>query len=75
LDREYADRAKIEKVIPEPKEVATTGEWLVYTFHAPEPDRPLKVTFELNPGKFGTLQGRMGLAQDNFTSFNQLIYP
>jgi hypothetical protein len=75
LDREYADRANIEKVIPGPKEVATTGEWLIYTFNAPEPDQPLQITFEVNPSKFGAMRGRMGLDQNNFASFNQLIYP
>ena len=76
LDREYVEGFQVQKVTPEPESVEVGPDRLTYVFNVDEElDKPTAVTFNLQPQKFGRLQGQIGLEGEEPVSFGQFVYP
>ena len=71
LNRSYLESFRIEQITPEPREVESSGEWLVYRFGG---SGTITVTFHLMPEKFGSAAGA-ARAGGNSLAFQQFIYP
>jgi hypothetical protein len=72
LAREYLEGLRIERVVPEPREVESAGRWLVYRFSGPG---PLAVVFDVQPIAFGRLEGIAKISPGARVAFQQFIYP
>jgi hypothetical protein len=71
FNRGYLESFRIEQITPEPREVETSGEWLVYRFGG---SGTSTVIFHLLPEKFGSAAGA-ARAYGNSLAFRQFIYP
>lgn len=79
IDRAFLNGSRIDRITPEPAEVATRGDRMVYTFHAPE-GATAHVRFHLDVESLGSRAGAAGLlAADGSDgpsiSFRQFVYP
>ncbi len=75
LDRQYADQVDIQRVTPEPVEVAVEPGRVVYRFLVSRGQGSVRVTFDLQPQAVGTLHGMAGLLNSRGIAFSQLVYP
>ena len=46
-----------------------------YVFKVNDPNRPIVVTFDLQPETIGRLEGRVGLEGGERVEFEQFVYP
>ena len=73
VSRRYVDAVHVEQIIPEPSEVAATGEWLIYRFVGAG---PFSITFTVKPEQFGGLSGAAQIPGGGRSlAFHQFIYP
>lgn len=75
LDREYVEGVQLQRVSPQPDEVEAGLDRLTYVFKVSELDEPTAVTFHITPQRFGLLQGRAGIEDEEPVNFNQFVYP
>lgn len=75
LDRRYMEGMQIQHISPQPQRVEAGPEGLTYVFYIEDPNRPTAFTFDLQPQKFGVLQGQVGLEDEEPVSFTQFVYP
>lgn len=75
VDRKYLQNVQVQQVTPEPERVKAGTDRMVYVFDVADPGQPTAVTFNLQPQKIGSLQGRAGLEGGRSLSFKQFVYP
>ena len=74
LDREYAHRMDVQRVIPQPLSVAVGTDRLVYRFlHSG--GNPSRIVFELDPQGPGRVVGRVGGTGADRIDISQIVYP
>jgi hypothetical protein len=75
VDREYLRGISIENVVPEPQEVRSAADGLVYVFAVDQPGEPLTVSFDVRHTAFGAKSGRVALVDGPALDFAQFVYP
>jgi hypothetical protein len=75
IDRAYLQETKPERVLPEPQKVEVSGERLLYEFSAASDAGAGAISFELEPGSFGLIRGRLGLDGGDELRFRHFIFP
>ncbi len=71
LSRGYLESFRIERITPEPRAAAASGDWIAYGFSG---DAPITVTFDLVPQEFGSLRGSARGFGETLL-FRQFVYP
>jgi hypothetical protein len=75
IDRDYIQGVLIERVVPEPQEVRSAADGLLYVFAVDEPGQPVTVSFDLRHTSFGAKSGQIALVDGPALEFGQLVYP
>jgi hypothetical protein len=75
LSEEYLDKVDLNRVLPEPIEMAAASDRVVFRFLAATPGEPAEITFALEPAEPGLVHGRVGLVAGPDVAFDQVIYP
>ena len=75
LDRGYLESVRPQTVTPEPDSVEAGPDGFTYVFKVNDPNRPIVVTFDLQPETIGRLEGRVGLEGGERVEFEQFVYP
>ena len=75
LDRGYLESVRTQTVTPEPDSVEAGRNGFTYIFKVDNPNRPIVVTFDLQPQTIGRLEGRVGLEGGERVEFEQFVYP
>lgn len=75
LGGDLVDGIRLHRVTPLPERVLAQHGGLVYVFNAPQPDRPLTVTFAFEPERWGRSRGAVGLDAGETLSLDRLVYP
>lgn len=75
VEQAYLDGVEIQSIDPEPLEVRTGAERMVYVVGVDEPGQPLSVTFHLQQQALWRRSGRIGLTDGTSLSFGQFVYP
>ncbi|MDQ2654906.1 MAG: hypothetical protein M3Z20_17880 [Chloroflexota bacterium] len=73
--RAYLQDVSVEQIVPEPAEVRSAGDHLIFVFAVAQPGQPVAVTFDLRHTAFGPTSGQVGLADEMAVDFGQLILP
>lgn len=69
------DGVDIERISPEPDQIRSEDDRLVYVFPTANADTPISVTFSLRPDALWRLSGEIGITGGPSLSFNQVSYP
>jgi hypothetical protein len=75
LDRRYADRVRVESVVPEPESTELSWDRLTYTFKLGPGRRPPHVTFDITPIALWSTTARLGVIGGDTLTFSQFVYP
>lgn len=75
IDRSYLEDFQLQTIVPEPEEVRSDGDGLIYVFGVDEPGQPVTVTFDLRHTTFGPKSGQVGLANEPSLDFSQFVFP
>jgi hypothetical protein len=75
VDRAYLQDVSVEQIVPEPAEVRSAGDDLIFVFAVDEPGQPVSVTFDLRHTAFGPRSGQVGLADEKAVAFGQFVLP
>jgi hypothetical protein len=75
VDRAYLQGVQLERVVPEPEEVQSAGDRLIYVFGVDTPGQPVTITFDLRHMEFGSKSGQVGLGDEPALSFSQFVFP
>lgn len=75
LDQAYLDSVEVRRITPEPASGRAAAGRSVYTFEVEDPTRPVRVTFDLRPERFGIPSLRAGLVDGPSAEGRQLVYP
>lgn len=71
----FVESLDIESVMPEPAEVRSDGDRIVYAFAIGDPSRPFDATFALEHNNTGSVAGAVGLVDGPEIAFRQIVYP
>ncbi len=75
VDRSYLEGVEVEQVVPEPAEVRSEGDGLIYVFGVDEPGQPVTITFDLRHTSFGPKSGQVALDDGPVLDFSQFVLP
>ncbi len=75
VDRTYVQSAQIQRVLPEPEEVLSDGDGLIYVFGVLAPGQPVTITFDLEHSTFGQKSSWIALANEPRLDFSQVVFP
>ncbi len=75
IAQDYLDKIDIERLLPEPVEVSTSAERVVYHFAIEDPAQRSEIIVDLEPSEPGRIQGHIGLLDGPEIVFDQFIYP
>jgi hypothetical protein len=75
LDREYVEGVQIQRISPQPDDVAAGPDGRTYVFKVDELDEPTAVTFYTMPQRYGLLQSQAALEGEEQVSFTQIRLP
>lgn len=75
LNRDYIEAAQIQRILPPPDAVEAGADRLTYVLRISDAGGPTAVTIHLEPDRFGSLSGQIGLAGHEPLRFDQFIYP
>lgn len=75
IDQRYLDRAPVERVLPEPVEMAAGGDRVRFRFAIAAPGEPVAVIFTMQPTEAGMARGTIGVLDGPEISINQFVYP
>ena len=75
VDRNYVQGLLIEKIVPEPAEVRSAADGVLYVFAVEEPGQPVTVSFDVRHTSFGAKTGHIALADGPALGFGQFVYP
>ena len=74
VNNAFADKVKIEEVLPDPTRVAVSQEKYVFDVASIQPDGTLEVVVRYQPESLGTLSIVLGVGAEQ-VRFWQLVYP
>ncbi|HET9644331.1 MAG TPA: hypothetical protein VFP68_13465 [Burkholderiaceae bacterium] len=74
FDAAYLERVGIEKIVPEPSKTLAEDGSLVFVFDVGSPGE-LRVEFQLNPNRWGRLQGWVTSSGPARLRLSQFVYP
>ncbi len=75
FNRDYLEAFQIQAMTPPPESVEVRGRWLIYVFRVFEPSQPTAIMFYVEPEKFGSISGSIGLGNGSLLTFSQFVYP
>jgi hypothetical protein len=75
LSETYLDKVDVNRVLPEPIEMAAASDRVVFRFLAANPGEPAEITFALEPSEPGLVHGNVGLVNGQDVGFDQVIFP
>jgi hypothetical protein len=75
LNQGFLEKVDVERIVPEPTEMETAADRIVYRFVIPDPEQPATIVFHLDPTEPGQAEGRVGLVDGEEIPFAQFIYP
>lgn len=75
LDREFADRLRIESVTPEPESVETSATRVTYMFEVDDHQSRAVISFGTDQQGMGLQRGAVGVGEGPSVSFRQLVLP
>lgn len=75
LSRAYLDGIEFRFISPEPTDVRTDGERLIYSFAVEDPVAPLLLSFFIQPQAIGPNSGELGIVGGPQLSFSQFGFP
>lgn len=75
LDNRYLEAVTVERISPEPLEIARDTERTLYRFRALTPDRPLDVAFQVRPTGYGPLDLVVGTVDRPPVRLRIFVYP
>jgi hypothetical protein len=75
LDRDFASRLNITRIVPEPDQVLIEPERVVYAFAVGEHGSPLTVSISYEHDGFWQEEGRLGLVNGETVELTQFLFP
>jgi hypothetical protein len=75
VERAYLHEIQIEQIVPEPAEVRSAGERLIYVVDVDEPGQAVTITLNLRHMAFGPKSGQVGLDDHAALDFGQFVFP
>jgi hypothetical protein len=75
IDRLFIERYDIQYINPEPSEVKAGEQSMTYVFELAGSERETRITFNVQPERFGYAVGRIRLEGEPEVRFWQIIYP
>jgi hypothetical protein len=75
IDRRFIERYDIQYINPEPVEVQASDQTMIYMFEIGDLDTQTSITFNMQPERFGYVEGIIRLEGAPEVRFWQLIYP
>jgi len=75
IDADYLSSMDIQRVTPQPEEVQTRGDRLIYVFTVTESSAPHEFVFSMRPQEIGRTSAQAGIVDGAEISFRQLVYP
>lgn len=75
IDRDFASRLAINRVVPEPESVEIEPERVVYIFAVGDQSSPLTVAFAYEHDGFWLEKGRLGLVNGEAVELTQFVFP
>jgi hypothetical protein len=65
----------LEQVLPEPEEVRSSGNGLIYVFTVDAPGQPATITFNPRHTNFGPKSAEVGPSEELVLGFSQFVFP
>lgn len=75
ISYDYLGSGRLERISPEPVEVETESDRLVYVFRLGEPGKTSQVRLFFFPERAGEITCRMGLEGEPHLGFTQFVFP
>lgn len=75
IDAGYMSAIDVEQVTPEPADVQTQGDRLVFVFTATASTGPHAIAISMRPQDMGRLRGEAGIVDGATIAFTQVVYP
>lgn len=75
VNREYFEKIRVERVVPEPDGVVADAEGFRYEFRVAETRSPMTVIFHIEPRARGLAQGRIAIPGAEPLRFRQFVFP
>lgn len=75
FSRDFMDRISVVEIIPEPAEVETGAEEVVYTFAVKDPAQPTSIRMDFEHEQAGTARGAVRLEGGPRLEFESFVWP
>lgn len=75
LDQAYMQHLSLESISPEPLQVESTSDQIIYSFAYSRSQTRVPVTFYLVPEQIGLYRGQISLDDQTQLEFRQFVYP
>ncbi|MEM5776356.1 MAG: hypothetical protein AAGU05_15240 [Anaerolineaceae bacterium] len=75
INREYVKRVQVDGIFPDPEQVETTADRIIYTVNVPDAAGPILVKLNVSAEKSGRLPVEIGWLDGDTLQFNQFIFP
>jgi hypothetical protein len=75
VNRDYVEGAGVRQVTPAPEQEVVDAAGTTYVLATTPDDRPVRVSFRLNPARAGLIKGRVRIGDGPELSFTQVIFP
>lgn len=75
LSKDYFDRMRIDRIVPEPERTLVAEDGVRFGFDANQAGEHGLIIFSLTPVQFGPLRGVLQLGSGPAVEFAQIIYP
>jgi hypothetical protein len=75
FSRNFMDRISVEEIVPEPAEVATSAEQVVYTFEIEDTAQPTSIRLDFEHEQAGTARGVVRLEGGPELAFSAFVWP
>jgi hypothetical protein len=75
IERRFIERYEIQYINPEPSEVKAGEQSMTYVFELADSERETRITFNVQPERFGYTAGWIRLEGEPEIRFWQIIYP
>lgn len=75
INRDYVERVQIDGIIPNPEQVETTADRIIYTVNAQDATGPIRIKLNISAEESGNLAGEVGWLDGDSLQFSQFIFP
>jgi hypothetical protein len=75
IGADYLDEVELGAITPEPTEVRSTGNRLVFVFAVDDPAQPVRISIGYTPQEMGRIQATMGINDGPGIEYTQFGYP